>query len=191
MFFTALHFLVSTILNILTMMFLLRFLMQLLRTSFNNPLGQIVMALTDFAVKPARRFIPSWKKNDLSTLFLALLTQLLLQLILFWFRNNSFPITGNSALASIFGLSILGVIRTTLDIFFYAILLQVILSWVNPHTPIAPVLNTLTRPILAPIQKIVPSISGIDFSSFIALILLQMLNISVIFTLEKSMLSIF
>lgn len=191
MIFSATHFLLSTILNILTMMFLLRFLMQTFKTSFHNPVGQIVISLTDFAVKPACRFVPSWKKTDLSTLLLAFVTQLLLQLALLWLRD--FPITVADApiWPGILGLSLLGVVRTLLDIFFYAIMLHVILSWVNPHTPIAPVLNSLTRPILTPIQKIIPTVSGIDFSPFVAIILLQMLNISIIGTLENSINTMF
>jgi YggT family protein len=184
----AMHFLLSTIMNILTMMFLVRFLMQATKTPFHNPICQIVMALTDFAVKPARKFIPSWKKNDLSTLVLAFVTQLILQFSLLWLRDFPFAV---AIWPSIIGLSLIGVIRTIFDIFFYAIFLQVILSWVNPNTPITPVLNSLTRPILEPIKRIVPPISGIDFSPFVAIILLQMLNISIIATLEKSILSMF
>ncbi|MFW5431701.1 MAG: YggT family protein [Methylophilaceae bacterium] len=188
---TATHFLLSTILNILTMMFLIRFLMQAFKTSFHNPVGQIVMALTDFAVKPARRFIPSWKKTDLSTLVLAFITQLLLQLALLWLRDFPITVADVPVWPSVLGLSVLGLVRTVFDIFFYAIFIQVILSWVNPNTPIAPVLNSLTRPILGPIQKIIPTVSGIDFSPFVAIILLQMLNISVIATLERSLVAIF
>lgn len=170
----AINFLIQTIFSILTLMFMLRFVMQAIRVSFNNPIGQMVIALTDFAVKPVRRFVPSFKKLDLSTLLLAFLVQLLLQFILVWLQGIStiWPV--------IIGRGVLGVIRTVFDIFFYAIILQVILSWVNPNTPIAPVLNSITRPILAPIQKIIPSVSGIDFSPLVAIILLQMLNISFI-----------
>jgi len=191
MFTSALSFLAHTILNTLCMMFLLRFFMQLFKTSFYNPLGQMVMALTDFAVKPARRFIPSWKKIDLSTLFLAIVTQLLLQLLLLWLRDFPLAVAGSSIWPTILGMCLLGVIRAVFDLFFYAILLQVILSWVNPHTPIAPVLDSLTRPILAPIQRIIPVANGIDFSPVVALILLQMLNMSVITSLEMFMQSIF
>lgn len=186
----AIHFLLSTILNILTMMFLIRFLMQATKTPFHNPVGQIVLALTDFAVKPARRFIPSWKKNDLSTLVLAFITQILLQFALLWFRGFPFAVADAPILPIVLGLSLLSVIRVIFDIFFYAIFLQVILSWVNPHTPIAPVLHSLTRPILNPIQRIIPPISGIDFSPFVAIILLQMLNISIVASLEKSILTL-
>ncbi|MGJ8620211.1 MAG: YggT family protein [Methylophilaceae bacterium] len=188
---SAAHFLITTILNILTMMFLLRFLMQATKTSFFNPIGQIVMALTDFAVKPARKFIPSWKKNDLSTLVLAFVTQLILQLSLLWLSSFPFAVANVPIWPSVLGLSLIGIISGVLDIFFYAIFIQVILSWVNPHTPITPVLNNLTWPILGPIKKIIPPISGIDFSPFVAIILLQMLNISIISTLQKSLLSVF
>ncbi len=191
MFASALHFLLVTVFNLLTMLFLLRFFMQLFRTPFNNPLAYMVISLTDFAVKPVRKIIPSWGKLDLSTLFLALLAQFLLQLSLVWLRDFPLSVAGESVWAGLIGMSFLGVLRTSLDVFFYAIMLQVILSWVNPHTPIAAVLDSLTRPILAPIQRFLPMASGIDFSPIVALIFLQMLNVSVIKTLESQLLSLF
>lgn len=187
---TALDFLLTTVLNLLTMLFLLRFFMQLFRVPFNNPLAYMVVSLTDFAVKPARRIIPSLGKFDLSTLFLALLTQLILQLSMAWLRGFPLGVAGQSAWAGLIGMGFLGVLRISLDVFFYAIMLQVILSWVNPHSPISGVLHSLTRPILEPIQRILPMASGIDFSPIVALILLQMINVSVIKTLEVQLLSL-
>ncbi|MDG1074238.1 MAG: YggT family protein [Methylophilaceae bacterium] len=186
---SATHFLLSTIFSLLTMVFLLRFMMQILKTSFYNPIGQIVIALTDFAVKPARRYIPSWKKNDLSTLVLAFAAQFLLHLTLLGLSGFPFAVADVPVWPSILGLSLLGVIRTVFDIFFYALILHVILSWVNPHSPIAPVLHSLARPILDPIQRIIPSMGGIDFSPMIAILLLQMLNVSVLNHLARSMAS--
>jgi YggT family protein len=191
MLFTALHFLLNTIFNLLTLLFLLRFFLQLFKAPFNNPLSYMVVSLTDFAVKPTRKIIPSWGKIDLSTLFLALLTQLLLQFCLLWLRDLPISLVGNSIWTSLIGMSFLGVFRTALDVFFYAILLQVILSWVNPPSPISGVLNSLTKPILAPIQRILPNAAGMDFSPIVALILIQMLNISVVRTLEQQLLSLY
>ena len=151
----------------------------------------MVVTLTDFAVKPARRIIPSWGRIDLSTLVLALLTQFLLQLSLLWLRDIPISLVGNGIWTSLIGMSFLGVFRTALDVFFYAILLQVILSWVNPHSPISNVLNNLTKPILAPIQRILPNAGGMDFSPVVALILIQMINISVVKTLELQLLSLY
>ncbi len=188
---TALQFLLSTVLNLLTLVFLLRFFMQLLRVPFGNPLGLMVMTLTDFAVKPARKVIPSFKKIDLSTLFLAFITQLILQISLLMLRDFPLFVAGDGVWIGFVGLSVLGVLHTALDVFFYAILLQVILSWVNPYTPISGVLDTLTKPILGPIRKVIPSASGIDFSPLVALVLLQMVNISVFKTLEVQLLGLF
>ena len=191
MFSSAFTFLLTTVLNLLTLLFLLRFFMQLFKVPFNNPLAYMVVSLTDFVVKPVRRVIPSWGKLDLSTLFLALITQFLLQYSLLWLRGFPFSLAGQSAWLGLIGMSFLGVFKTGLDVFFYAILLQVILSWVNPHTPIASALNSLTKPILAPIQRLLPMASGIDFSPIVALIFLQMINVSVVKTLEMQLLSLF
>lgn len=188
---TALQFLLSTVLNLLTLVFLLRFFMQLLRVPFGNPLGLMVMSLTDFAVKPARKVIPSLRKIDLSTLFLAFITQLILQISLLMLRNFPLFVAGNGVWIASVGLSVLGVLHTALDVFFYAILLQVILSWVNPYTAITGVLDALTQPILAPLRKLIPSTSGIDFSPLVALVLIQMVNISVFKTLEMQLLGLF
>jgi YggT family protein len=188
---TALNFLITTVLNLLTMLFLLRFVLQLVRASFNNPLSQMVVTLTNFAVKPIRKILPSWGKFDLSTLFLAIVTQFLLQMCLIWLRDFPISVAGQSVWAGIIGMSFLGVFRTFLDIFFYALLLQVILSWVNPQSPVSGVLNSLTKPILGPIQRVLPTASGIDFSPIVALIFLQMINVSVVRTLEFQLLTLF
>jgi YggT family protein len=191
MFTTALNFLLTTVLNLLTMLFLLRFILQLVRAPFNNPLAQMAVTLTNFAVKPVRKVLPSWGKIDLSTLFLAVVTQFILQMSLVWLQDFPISVAGESAWLGLIGMSLLGVFRTFLDVFFYALLLQVILSWVNPHSLISGVLDSLTKPILAPIQRVLPMASGIDFSPLVALIFLQMINVSVIKTLETQLLALF
>ncbi len=191
MFSSALTFLLTTIFNLLTLLFLLRFFMQLFKAPFNNPLAYMVVTLTDFAVKPVRRIIPSWKKFDLSTLFLALMVQFLLQFSLLWLRGFPFSLVGQSVWLGLIGMSFFGAFKAGLDVFFYAILLQVILSWVNPHSPISGTLNSLTKPILAPIQRILPTASGMDFSPIVALIFLQMINVSVVKTLELQLSSLY
>ena len=188
---TALDFLLNTVLNLLTLVFLLRFFMQVMRAPFNNPLGLMVISLTDFAVKPMRSIVPSFKKLDLSTLILALITQLLLHLSLIWLRDFPLGLAGQSAWIALFGLSFLGVLKTSIDVFFYALLIQVILSWVNPQSPVSGVLYSLTEPLLAPIRRLLPAVNGLDFSSLVALILIQMINISVLKIFEANLLAMF
>ena len=187
----ALQFLLNTFINLLTLIFLLRFFMQLFKAPFNNPFGQMVMTLSNFAVKPLRRFLPSVGKIDVSTLLLAVLAQFLLQYCLILLRGYPLALAGQPAWLGLIGLSFLGVVKTALDVFFYALLLQVILSWVNPFSPIAGVLDNLTRPILTPIRRFIPTAGGIDFSPMVAIIIIQMLHISVIANIEQQLKAFF
>jgi len=191
MFTDAFDFLIRTILELLMMLFLLRFFMQYFKAPFGNPLGVMVIALTDFAVKPMRKLVPSLKKIDLSTLLLALITQFILQFSVLWLKNYPLSLAGQNAWFGLIGLSIVGTVRITLDVFFYILLLQAILSWVNPFSPIAGVLNALSKPMLDPIRRIVPMPAGIDFSPIIALILIQMLEKSFIRAFEVQLHSLF
>jgi len=163
-------FLLNAAFGILTFLLVLRFLMQWTRTSFQNPLGQMTMALTDFMVKPARKLIRPIKQWDLSTLLLALLMQIILFALLTL-------LTGAPA-SPLFWVwqAVFGVLGQMVDVFFYAILLMAILSWVNPYSPIYGVLTQLSAPILEPLRRILPPIQGFDFSALVALILLQMIS---------------
>jgi YggT family protein len=191
MFTNAISFLLSTLLNLLSILFLLRFYMQLVRAPFQNQIGQMVMTLTDFAVKPLRKIIPSLKKLDLSTLILAIVTQLILRVGLLYLSQFPLAVAGETVWINVFGLALLSTLRLMVDILFYSLLLQAILSWVNPLSAAAPILNLMTNPILKPIRRFVPIANGIDFSPFVAMILLQMVNISFVIPLEKHLNSVF
>ncbi len=170
MFGNILVFLLETVLGLLTFLFVLRFLMQWTRTSFHNPLGQMTVALTDFLVKPTRRWVPSVKKVDVSTLVLALAVQWLLFLILPLLMGFAPMVT--AALWQ----AVIGVLKQVLDVFFYAILLMAILSWINPYHAIYGVLQQLASPILDPLRRLLPAIQGFDFSALVALLLIQIVS---------------
>ena len=51
-------------------------------------------------------------------------------------------------------------IRLSIYVFMGAIIIQAVLSWVNPHHPVAPFFQALTRPFLRPFQRAVPSVPG-------------------------------
>jgi YggT family protein len=152
-------FLLRTVFGILTFLLVLRFLMQWTRTSFQNQLGQMTMVLTDFMVKPARKLIRPVRQWDMILFaLLSLLTGLGAAPVLWVWQ------------------AVFGVLEQIVDVFFYAILLMAILSWVNPYSPIYGVLNQLTAPILEPLRRVLPQIQGFDFSALVALILLQMIS---------------
>lgn len=187
----ALGFLLHTILGLFTLAVLLRFFLQLTNAPFQNPASQAVVALTNFAVKPLRRIIPGWRGLDLSTLLLAFAGQLLLQLGILWLHDFPLLVAGQVIWAILLGLALLGVVKLSIYIFLYAVLLQAILSWVNPHTPITPVLHALTNPLLKPLRKYIPTASGIDLTPLVVFIIAEMLLIVVVAPLEQQFLRMF
>src|SRR6476620_9467927 len=74
---TALAFLIDVVIGMFTYALLLRLVMQVMRAPFRNPLGQAVMALTDWIVKPLRRVLPGYKGLDWASLIATILLQFL------------------------------------------------------------------------------------------------------------------
>jgi YggT family protein len=184
----AVLFLVQTLLGLLTLAFLLRFYFQLTKVSFQNQAAQLIVSVTNFAVKPVRRFLPSIAKIDVSTLLLAFITQLLLALISLWLKGFPLLIAGASIWPSLLGLAGLDIISMSITLFLYAVLIQAVLSWINPHTAIAPILNSLTYPLLSFLRRFIPTAGNIDLSSLVFIILAQLVLTTILLPLEQSLL---
>lgn len=188
---TATAFLLETLLGLLTLAFLLRCYLQLTGAPFHNPFSQSVIALTNFAVRPLRRLVPAISGLDTASLLLALLTQLVLQLAILWLRDFPILVAGSQISLALFGLACLGVVKLTLYMLLYAVIIQAILSWINPHTPLAPVLDSLTRPFLRPLRRRMPGTAGIDLSPLVVFIAVQLLLMLLIAPLESRLLHLF
>ena len=66
------------------------------------------------------------------------------------------------------------------NLLFYALIIRVVLSWVNPQWqqhPAASILIMVTQPLIRFGHKIVPDISGFDFSPFIMMIILKVITL--------------
>jgi len=171
----ALAFILQTLLGLFTLMVLLRFYLQLTGAPFQNPVSQAVVAVTNFAIKPLRRIIPGWRGLDLSSLLLAYATQLILLIAIRWLSDFPFLVAGSSVWVALLGLALMEILKLSIYIFLYAVIAQAILSWLNPYNALSPVLDALTRPILNPIKKRIPSSGGFDFSPIIVFIIAQLL----------------
>lgn len=182
-------FLLDTILGLLTFAFLLRFYFQLTKASFQNQFAQLVVTLTNFAVKPLRRVLPSVGKIDISTLLLAYLTQLTMHLLGLLLKGFPLFVAGGQVWLVVTGLALLGVISTSISIFLYAVLIQAVLSWVNPHTPIAPALHSLTNPMLRLFRKHIPPAGHFDLSPLVFIILAQLVLTTILLPFENSLLA--
>ena len=169
----AVFFLLNAVVSFFCTLLLLRFMMQMARVSFAGQIGDFVVKTTNWAVKPLRRIVPGMAGVDWASLIAALWLQLMLSALVI--SLSPMELTADSAgmVLMILMLAIRGLIRLAIYIVIGALILQAVLSWINPYSPVAPLVNQLARPILDPIRRFVPSISGVDLSPLIAILLLQ------------------
>ncbi|MFZ2314819.1 MAG: YggT family protein [Gammaproteobacteria bacterium] len=170
----ALLFLINTIFDIYLFILVLRVILAWVGADYFTPIVQFIVKMTDFLVKPLRRYIPNYRSIEFSTIVVILVLEMI-----------KFFIVGllTFGLANIIGLIIMAFsdfLKLVLMAFFYAILFQAILSWVQPTSPMNRVLVQFTAPILRPFQRICPTINGFDISPIPALIVLQLLIMIVV-----------
>jgi YggT family protein len=171
----ALIFLIETLAGLFTVALLVRFYMQWARAPQRNPVADFVNALTNFAVLPARRFIPGLWGLDLATLLVAWLVQFLELLLVLMLGGYPLYADPGQALAAIALLAIVRLLRLGLYILMVALIVQAVLSWVNPYSSVAAVANVLTRPFLRPVQRVVPQIANVDLSPLVLIIICQLI----------------
>lgn len=152
---------------------LIRFHMQWLRVPFHNQLGRFVVALTDWLVRPARRIVPGLFGLDLPTLAGALLLHGTTLALAFWLKRFSFGSDLTTAVFVLIGITALELLRFSVYLLIAVVLIAVILSWVNPHAPLAPLFNRLARPFLRPFQRLIPPVAQVDLSPLVLFLLLQ------------------
>lgn len=174
---TAAVYVLQTLGSLYLLIVLLRFVLQLVRANFYNPLCQFAVKATQPLLKPLRRVIPSLFGLDMSSLVLAILVQLTLMALTLLLTYGT---TGNFLQLLVWAL--IGVTALFLKIFFFALIISVILSWVAPgsHNPGAELVNQICEPTLAPFRKILPNLGGLDISPILAFMVLKLLDMLVI-----------
>lgn len=181
----ALIFIIESVMNLFVLVVLMRFFLQLGRAPYKHPLSQFVNAVTNFAVLPLRRILPGWMGLDLASLLVAWFAEVLLLLAVAGLSGFPFVAAGASAYGLFALLAVVKLLQLSVYIFIGVVLIQAILSWVNPYNPLTPLLESLSRPILRPIQKRMPLIGGVDLSPLVALLLLQLILIVPLAWLER------
>ncbi len=179
---TTLQFLLDVFLQGFACILLFRFLLQWLRAPMRNPFGEALMSLTNFIVLPARRYIPSVWQLDSATLLFAVLVELLYLGLLLWLQG--YPYAHFPWLA-LLAWSVVKLLAMSVYLLMSALVAQAILSWVNPYTPLAPLLHAITQRFLQPIRRVVPLLGNVDLSSLILLVLCQLILIVPVAMLES------
>ncbi len=186
----ALIFVAQVAFGLLTLALLLRFYLQWVRAPYRNPLADFVNALTDFMVRPARRVVPGLWGLDLPTLLLAWLMQLLELLVVLQVRGYRFGAEVGLAIIGVALLAVLAVIKMLIYIVLVATLLQALLSWINPGSPVAPLLDAMTRPFLRLFRRRIPLVGNVDLSPLLLIVVCQLLLMLPVAWLESEALQL-
>lgn len=171
----TLIFLVTTAGDLLVLALLLRFILQWARAPARNQLSLFLAALTDFIVRPARRVIPGLWGLDIATLVLAWLVAVAELLIIVMIKGADLSSVTGLAVAALLGLAALNLVRLAVYVVMIAVIVQAVLSWVQPYNALTPLLVTVTRPFLRPFQERVPPIANVDLAPFFVLIICQLI----------------
>lgn len=164
------NYLIDTLFSLYIGAVILRFLFQLLDVDYHNPITQFLVKITSPLIKPLQAIVPGTGNLNLASLLLAFT----LTMVKFYLKLG---VTGQSAnLAGIAVFSVADVLSVILTILLWAMIIRVILSWINPdpRQPVVQLLIQLTEPIMAPARRIIPPMGGLDLSPIAVFILISL-----------------
>jgi len=168
-----LAFLIQIVIGSYILIVMLRFLLQIVRADFYNPISQFTVKATSPLLKPLRRMIPGIGGIDVASIVL----MWLLQTLELWLVMLLGSGAGN--LLQAMGAAIPELVSLLINFFLYAILIQVILSWISPggYNPAVGLIHSLTEPLLRPARRVIPSFGGLDLSPMVVMVVLVLLKI--------------
>ena len=173
----AIIFLVKLFFDIYILALILRYLLTIVRVDSLNPLSTLIMKATNPLLKPLRRTIPGYFGIDWASIISLFLVQAIEIILVTLIITGGIP-----AFSGLTMLTIAYLLRTILYIYLFIIIIQVIISWINPnvYNPITTIMHQISEPILKPIRQFIPSSGGLDFSPLVALIIINLLMILII-----------
>lgn len=177
------HLLVSTLGSLLLLAILLRFLLQLSRADFYNPITQMVVRITDPGVQVFRRFIPGYRGLDLASLALAVVVQCVAIYLLVYLAGYPLPGFG---LVLTWGLA--GILKFILNIYFWALLISIVASFLAPFSshPALVLIRQLVEPVMAPFRRLLPAMGGLDLSPIFVFLAIQIIRIVLIIPVQAN-----
>jgi YggT family protein len=170
----AIIYIVSVLLQLALFVVLARLLLQWARADFRNPICQAVVRVTNPVILPLRRILPPIRKVDTASVVAVILVATLDVAIMSAINGYGLP----GPLPWVRAV-VMDIVRTTLSIYFWAIVLYTLLSLVAPggYSPMQSVLASVCEPVLRPIRRLIPALAGLDLSPLWACIAIQALLI--------------
>jgi YggT family protein len=179
-------FLIETLFSLYIGAVVLRMLLGYAGANFYNPLSQFLVKVTNPVLVPLRRFIPSIGKIDTSAIVLALGLTIITILLLYMVASaqyfvRSYPIFAGVSfnVITILLAAIIDLVKVVIWVYIISLLIQAVMSWVgSAHgNPVAPLIDSLTRPLLSPVRRVIPNIGALDLSPLVVILALNILLI--------------
>lgn len=170
----AMLFLINTLFDLFLFILVVRILLVLARASYFDPIVQLVTRLSNFIIVPLRKIIPNIRRIELASILLLIFLDILK------FALIAILSTGHLDIIGLIILAFADCLKLFIEVLFFSIILQALLSWLQPQSPVNRILYQVTAPIMQPIRAMLPPISGFDLAPIPALIILQLLIIVLI-----------
>lgn len=166
-------YIINTLGTIYLFIVVLRFLLQLVKADYYNPISRMIVKATNPLLVPLRKIIPGFWGIDFACLLLALLVKIVVLQVIILIAG-----LGWQNPLMLLPWAVLGIFKLIATTYFWGLIIMVIASWVAPfsHNPGLSLLRQLIDPTLAPLRKILPDLGGLDLSPMIALMLLHIFN---------------
>lgn len=170
----ALLFLIQILFEFYIFVLMLRLILQFQYADYHNSIVQLIIRLTNPVVKPLQRILPSIYRIDTAILLSVILLELVKITTIAWIIGSGAP---NHLGVLIWAAGSIG--NQLINIFFFAILIRVLVSWLspNPSSALMVILHHLTEPLLRPARRLIKPISGFDFSPIVAMIVIKLIGI--------------
>lgn len=167
----ALFFLIKVLFDLYLGALLLRVLLQLVRADFYNPLSQLVWKVTNPPVQPLRAFMPRYQNLDTAALLVLLVVAAI------YIALVGSMLGGGVSVLALLWFALLKCVVLTINFYTLSLFVQAILSWMGPggNNPAAALLWSLNEPLLKPVRRFIPPISGFDLSPLAVMLALQVL----------------
>lgn len=180
MFSNILHLIAYSLLSLVLIIVVLRFLLQVVRADFYNPVSQAIVKITMPVLKPLRKVIPGFWGIDVASVVLILVVQLVASIVLCLIVGLT-GLIANPLILLAWGF--VGALTIISSIFFWCMIISIIGSFIAPmsHHPLLTLANQIINPLTTPIRKVIPPLGGvIDISPIIVLLGLKIVDMLLI-----------
>ena len=157
----AIRYIVDTLLALLVGAFVVRFLFQLVRADFRDPVADAIVRVTNWLILPLRKLLSPIGKIDTATILAIMLVAVARTAVDVLLAGAGF-----SDPIALLRYTAVDLAELVLRIYLFALLLYWLTSFVSQggYAPGVRLLGQLCEPVLRPVRRIIPPIGQIDFS---------------------------